>query len=657
VDRESARGVRLPREQERVRGRCFHPAGTFVPFPRDALERSIPERFEAQAQTSPGRLAVQTRHRALSYLELDRMANRIAHAVLRGGGHGVGPVALLFEHDAEVIAAMLGALKAGKPYVPLDPTYPAARLAYILEDSQAALVLTNARNRRAAEDLSRGVVPVVSVDALGPDLSLERPGVAPSPDGPAFILYTSGSTGRPKGVPQTHRNVLHDVMHYTNAAHYCPEDRLVLLSSCSFADSVRTIYAALLNGSGLYPFDVVREGLPALATWLLGQDITVYRSVPTLFRHFVASLIGGEQFPRLRLIFLAGEPVYRTDVEAYRHHFSSDCIFVNRMGTSEALTFSCYFLDRDTPITDASVPVGYAVPDKEVLLLDEQPDGDTGARTGEVAVRSRYLSPGYWRRPDLTREAFLPDPAGTEARVYRTGDLGRMLPDGCLVHLGRKDFQGKVRGHRIEPGEIETALVGHPAVRDAVVAVRQDRHGDTRLVAYLAVTSAPGPTVSDLRRFLADLVPDYMVPAAFVCLDAFPLTPNGKVDRRALPEPGTGRQALDTTFVAPTTAFEQTLAGIWAEVLDLDRVGIHDRFLDLGGNSLLASRVFARIPAAFGVEPSMRELLAASTVAEMAMVLLEHAAAKVDPETMGRLVAEAKTLSDGEARRLRPGDP
>jgi acyl carrier protein len=272
-------------------------------------------------------------------------------------------------------------------------------------------------------------------------------------------------------------------------------------------------------------------------------------------------------------------------------------------------------------------------------------------------VRSRYLSPGYWRRPDLTQEAFLPDPAGTEARVYRTGDLGRMLPDGCLVHLGRNDFQVKVRGHRIEPGEIETALIGHPAVQDAVVAVRQDRHGDTRLVAYLAVTSAPGPTVSELRRFLAELVPDYMVPAAFVCLDALPLTPNGKVDRRALPEPGTGRQALDTPFVAPTTAVEQTLAGIWAEVLDLDRVGIHDRFLDLGGDSLLASRVLARIPAAFGVEPPMRELLAASTVAEMAMVLLTHAAAKVDPETLGRIVAEAKTLSDGEARRLTTGRP
>ncbi len=612
------------------------------------------DRFEAQARAHPDRVAIKTRHQTLSYRELDLRASRIAHAVRRRGDSAGGAVALLFEHGAEVIVAMLGVLKAGRPYVPLDPSFPSARLAHILDDSQAVLVLTNDPNRRAADELTRSVIPVVSVDALDADEPVRPPGPAAAATDLAFMLYTSGSTGQPKGVLQTHGNVLHDVMHYTNAAHFCRDDRFVLLSSCSFADSVRTIYGALLNGAGLYPFDVAREGLPVLATWLREQALTIYRSVPTLFRHFMASLAGEEQFPKVRLIFLAGEPVYRTDVEAYRRHFSTDCIFVNRLGTTEALTFSCYFLDQDTKITDASVPVGYAVADKEVLLLDAQPDGDTGARVGEIAVRSQYLSPGYWRRPDLTREIFLSDPVGIDARVYRTGDLGRLRPDGCLVHLGRKDFQVKVRGHRIEPGEIETTLVAHPAIRDAVVTPRQNRHGDTRLVAYLVVRVAPGPTVSDLRRFLAERIPDYMVPTAFVFLPALPLTPNGKVDRRALPEAGTSRPALDLPFVAPSTPLEQTLAGMWANVLGLERVGIHDSFLDLGGDSLLASRIFARIPNAFGVEPPMQDLLAASTVAEMARVLLEHTASRLDPAVLERLVDEVEHRSDGESPRRPP---
>jgi amino acid adenylation domain-containing protein len=648
VDGERGRETGLPPEQERIRARCVHPTGTFVPFPRDALECSISDRFEAVAQTQPDRVAVKTHHQTLSYRELHELEDRIAGTVRERSGLGKGSVALLFEHGADVIAAMLGVLRTGRPYVPLDPTYPVARLAHSLEDSQATLILTNARNRRAADDLGRGVVPVVSIDALSMGGLILPAGPAPAPTDLALILYTSGSTGQPKGVPQPHVNVLHDVMHYTNAAHFCRDDRFVLLSSCSFADSTRTIYSALLNGAGLYPFDVARDGLPALATWLREQQLTVYRSVPTLFRHFTAVLADDEQFPAVRVVFLAGEPVYRTDVEAYRRHFSSDCIFVNRLGTSEALTFSCYFVDRNTRITAAAVPVGYAVSDKDVLLLDEQPDGDSSARIGEIAVRSRYLSPGYWRRPDLTHEIFLPDPAGTDARVYRTGDLGRFLPDRCLVHLGRKDSQVKVRGHRIEPGEIESTLVAHPEVRDAVVTLHDDRQGSPRLVAYLVVKMAPGPTVSDLCRFLVERVPDYLIPATFVFVDAIPLTPTGKVDRRALPEPGTERPALDTSFVAPTTPLERGLAGIWAEVLGLDQVGIQDRFLDLGGDSLLALKVCARIPDAFGVEPPMRALLAASTIAEMAEVLCNHAASKISRKNLARLVDDAKRV---------PGDP
>jgi amino acid adenylation domain-containing protein len=627
---DHARAPLLPPEQARVRARCHHPSGAFVPFPREAVGRSILDRFEAVARAHPDRPAVRTPAHALTYRELDGRASAIARAILRRTGPAPEPVALLLEHDAAAIAALLGALRAGRPYVPLDPRHPPARLRYILEDSGSRLVLASAQTGPLAADLAGGALPVVDLDALDAGSADAPPPARLGASAFAVLIYTSGSTGRPKGVPQTHGNILHDVMHYTNAARFCREDRMVLLSSLSFADSLRTVYGSLLNGAALCPYDVARDGLTGLAAWLEGEAITVYRSVPTLFRHLVATLPPEPRFPALRLIFLAGEPVVRTDVDAYRRHFSPGCIFVNRLGTTEALTYACNFLDHQTPIAGAAVPVGYAVPDKEILLLDAEPEGNGTTRVGEIAVRSRYLSPGYWRRPDLTGETFLPDPEGSDLRVYRSGDLGRLLPDGGLVHLGRKDFQVKVRGHRIEPGEIEVALAEHPAVRDAVVVARDGQDGDVRLTAYVAAGGGQHPTVSELRRFLRDRLPGPMIPAAFVVLEALPLTPTGKVDRRALPDPGQARPAVAAAFVAPATPIEQLVARIWAEVLGLDRVGAHDDFLELGGDSLLAARVLARIADALGLDPPRAPLLAAGTVAEMARVLVDHAATGAD---------------------------
>jgi len=281
-----------------------------------------------------------------------------------------------------------------------------------------------------------------------------------------------------------------------------------------------------------------------------------------------------------------------------------------------------YFLDEDTPIAGHVLPVGYPAEDKEILLLDEDGAEVGGDAVGEIAVRSRYLSPGYWRRPDLTAAAFRPDPAGGPARIYRTGDLGRRLPDGCLLHLGRQDFQVKIRGFRVEVAEVEGALLSLPQVREAVVVAREDRPGERRLVAYLVPTARPAPTVSALRQALAATVPDYMVPAAFVVVDTLPKTPGGKVDRRALPAPGRARPALDQPLVAPRTPVEAAVGAIWQEVLGLDEIGLHDNFFDLGGHSLAVGQVLARVTETFHVDLPVRILFEAPTVNGLALAVI-----------------------------------
>jgi amino acid adenylation domain-containing protein len=635
------------KEQKAIRAKCFHPSGQFVGFKREEIEQSIPDRFELMVRLYPDRLAVKTSSHALTYDALNKAANRVARAIQAHCGEGQEQVALLLEHDAPVIAAMIGVLKAGKVYVPLDPSYPRKRLAYMLEDSGARLLLTNQINRPLADTLSRKV-PVIDIEVLDSTLPEENLGFRLSPESLAFILYTSGSTGTPKGFSQTHRNVLLDTRNYTNSGHFCPDDRLLLVSSLSFADSVRTIYGALLNGASLYPLGIKAEGLASLANWLIENEITIYRSVPTVFRNFATTLTGEEKFSKVRLIYLAGEPVYKKDVELYRKHFSDDCLFVNRLGTGEALTFRWYFIDKEVPITGIHMPVGFAVPDKDVVLLGEVQHEADGSRVGEIGVKSCYLSPGYWKRPDLTQAAFLPDPDGGDSRIYCTGDIGRMLPDGCLVHLGRKDHQVKIRGHRIEILEIEMALLNHDAVREAVVMARNDQASDPRLVAYLVPARKSSLAVSGLRRFLNEKLPEYMIPSAFVQLDALPLLPNGKVDRGSLATPPPARPELDTPFVAPRTSVEETLAGIWAEVLGMDRVGTHDNFLDLGGNSLKATQVTSRINNAFCLEIPLRTLFENPTIAELAEVIIQS---QVDEKT-ARLLAETEVLSDQKAQQF-----
>jgi amino acid adenylation domain-containing protein len=642
----------LPQEQQAIRAKCFHLSNSFIPFKKDDIEQSIPNRFEQRVKKHPDRIAIKSKNHALTYDDVNKTSNRIARAILEQRGSGEEPIALLLENDAAMIATMLGALKAGKTYVPLDPSFPIARTTYILQDLHAGIVVTNNKNLSLARKLTNKAPHLLNIDDVDAGVPTENLSLSISPDTSAFILYTSGSTGNPKGVIQNHRNVLHDIMQYTNTLHICPEDRMTLLYSCSVNGAMRGVFGALLNGAALYPLEIREEGLANLANLLIQEEITFYHSVATVFRNFISTLTGKEKFPRLRLIRFGGERVLARDVELYKKHFHDDCILYTGMGATETGHVCQYFIDKQSQITGSVVPTGYPIEDKEVLLLDDAGEKIGLNRVGEIAVKSRYLSLGYWRKSDVTPVVFLPDREDEHKRIYRTGDLGRLRPDGCLIHMGRKDFQVKIRGYRVEVAEIEAALLALDSVNAAIVQSQADDAGEQHLVAYLVPTKGNTPTVSDLRQAMVQALPVYMVPSAFVFLDTLPLTPNGKVDRTALPGPGGVRPELDTPYAPPGTWVEEELAKIWAEVLALDRVGIHDNFFDLGGHSLAATRVVSQVIKRFRLEIPLRSLFEAPTVAEMAVVIIERHRVRFGEQELESIITEIESLSEEEAQRL-----
>ena len=634
--------MKLPEDQQAIRARCFHPTGTFTEFRPEEIEQSIPNRFEQQVAKYPERIAVKSKNYTLTYDALNKTANHVAHAILAQRGEGEEPIALLLENDAPMIASVLGVLKAGKMYVPLDPGFPVSRNADVLVDSEARLIVTNTKHFSLAKELAATKFAWINIDELDHTLSGENPRLNVSADALAYILYTSGSTGKPKGVVQNHRNVLHLIMRHTNRAGIRPDDRVALLRSFSVHGGTLQTFGALLNGAVVLPFDVKNEGVQELARWLAREEITIGRLGPTLFRHLAAIVDKEDRFPTPREISFSGESLHKNDVELCRQRFPEDCILVNSFGATEVSSCCEYIVDRETRIEDGVVPCGYPTTDMEVFLLDDHGKETRLGEIGEIAVKSCYLALGYWRKPELTQAKFLPDPKGGDARIYLTGDVGRKLPDGRLVHLWRKDFQVKIRGYRVEVSEVESTLLTLGNVKEAVVVRREDGSEEKRLVAYIVADRTPAPSITMLRRALREKLPDYMIPAAFVVLDAMPLTPNGKVDRLALPAPDQSRPELENSFVAPRTPVEELLAEIWAEVLGLERVGIHDDFFDLGGHSLLATRVVSRIHKALQLEFPLRILFEAFTVAGLAERIEEWRRKKQSVKTPAMLPTSRK---------------
>jgi acyl-coenzyme A synthetase/AMP-(fatty) acid ligase/acyl carrier protein len=404
-------------------------------------------------------------------------------------------------------------------------------------------------------------------------------------------------------------------MRYTNSLAFDREDRLTLVQSPSFSGAVSSMFGALLNGAALFPYDLRRIGAAGLGPWLVRERITIYHSVPALFRLAAA---GADAFPHLRIIRLEGDQMSRSDWTVFRDRFQEGCILVNGLGATECGLVRQFFIGAGTPPAAGVVPIGYPVEDMGVQVVDDSGRPVEVGQVGEIAVRSRYLALGYYERPDVTARAFVPVPEEPGLRTYRTGDLGRLHPDGRLDHLGRRDARRKLHGEWVDLAEVEAALLGAEGVCEAAARVHTGPSDQPRLIAYIVPRDGPAPAVSALRAHLTARLPANAVPAAFVTLGRLPLTDNGKLDRAALPPPAPERPELETEFVEPRTSLERTIAAIWTDVLGLERIGVHDRFFELGGDSLSLMRVHGRLQRRLGVELPLVALFEHPTVRGLA---------------------------------------
>jgi len=637
----------IPSEQQAMRAKCFHPSGTFVEFPMEDVETSIPERFEKIVRLYPDCLAIKDKDRSLTYDQLNRAANRIAHAIIERRDQGSEPIALLFEHGIDVIAALLGVLKAGKFYVALDPSFPQERLKYMLQDSEAPIVLVNHRSFELGKQITKSSFPLLNVEEIDESLSSENLCLAISPVDLVNIRYTSGSTGVPKGVTRNHRSS----SQVPGLMRVSPDDRFSLIHSVSFGSSAMDLYLSLLNGASTFLFDVKRESVQRLLHWLSEEQITVCHFPPALFRQVAELLSDRRQLSNLRLVRLSGAAISRLEFELYREKFTAETLLEIGMGSTEAGRICSATLDQTFSFPDKGAPVGYPVKGIEIRLLGEDGREVSLGEIGEIAVSGSSLAFGYWKEPELTGAKFLPDPGDANRCIYLTGDLGQMLSDGFLIHRGRKDLMVKIRGYRVDLREVEGALREHPTISDAAVAAWDQSSEEKYLVGYIVSHAESTMRVSELNAFLRAKLPDYMIPKAFVLLESLPLT-NGKLDRSMLPQPGNQRPDLRTAYVPPRNDIERLLSRIWEGVLVTEKVGIHDNFFDLGGHSLAAARIISGVIKQFQLELPIKALFESPTVAEMAAVITAHQGKQLTDGDLARVLGELESLSDDEAQRL-----
>ena len=614
----------LPASQQEIRERCRHPTGAWEPFDGLRAELSVPAQLRAVATRHSDRVAVLEPAGSLTYHQLGAEARRVASAILGGGGRdptgpdgarpGSGAVAILSALDSHAIVAVLGALEAGRIFVVPDRSLSPAGRQRVLEDAGVDLILADAGHLGVAQDLARGGRRVLPLEDIRHTGGVAAVGCDISPDAPATIIYTSGTTGAPRGVVHTHRTLLAEAALVAGPLRLSDADRVACASSLAWLANLYTLLGPLVVGSCVCPFDVAAHGIDQFAGWARAARPTILNG-----RIVVRQLLQRSDrgvFPDVRIVVIGGDTIYRHDIEVGRTLFPR-ATMVTGLASTEAGRVTYLFMDRATPLPDAVVPLGYAVRGKRVRILREDGADADPAEAGQIAVQSRDVAAGYWRQPELTAARLAPvGPTGE--RLSLTGDLGRRLADGCLVHLGRIDFQVKIRGYQVPTNAVEAALLEIDGVREAAVVAHGSGPGERRLVAYVA-PSAGEP--EQLRRVLSTVLPAHMVPQVFVFLDALPRTGSGKVSRGHLPPPGRARPDLATPFARPRDEIESLLAGVWATVLDLEAVGIDDHFLDLGGDSLAAMRVAAMVMQAANVEVSVGALLETPTVAEMAALV------------------------------------
>ena len=608
----------------------------------------VPELVSAQAAATPRATALTHGRRSLSYQELDRRADRVAH-VLRS--LGVGPdvvVGLYLDRSLAMIVGALAILKAGGAYLPLDPSYPTDRLRFLWKDAQAPILVTGQYMVDALPLRPEYVVALSPEGQLALDQIPKPVAVQAKANHLAYVIYTSGSTGQPKGVEITRGGLLNLVRWHHRTFGITPNDRASHLSALGFDAAVWELWPYLSRGASVHLPDGVTVNDPeAVRDWLISQEITIC---------FVATPLA-ERLMTLEWPTKTSLRVMLTGADTLHHYPPRKLPFqlVNNYGPTECTVVTTSGTVLPNEHADRLPSIGSPIDNVRVHILNEDMQKAPIGEPGEIYIGGAGLARGYRNRPDLTAERFVPNGFGSEpgARLFRTGDLGRYLPDGQIAFLGRVDEQIKIRGFRIEPAEIVKVLDEHPAVQASTVVAREVEPGDKRLVAYFVPAGKAQPTHTELRNFIAARLPAYMIPATFVKLHDLPLNPSGKVDRATLPAPNAENTLHDGSFIAPRTPIEERLAPTLASLLDLDRVSVEDNFFLLGGHSLLGTQLIARIRDTFGVELSLRSLFDLPTISKLS----EHIEKLILDKLQAMSEDEAQLLANGTAPAIADRHP
>ncbi len=585
-------------------------------------DQNVIDKFEDAVSKFSDKVAVKTKELTLSYEALNAKANILSQLIRENVIGASNNVTLLLDHNEEIIVGILAVLKSGKAYVPIDPHFPLERSRKIVNDADSTILLTTNSQLSLAYKLlnsAKNELTIINVSDLK-EKTVENPTLSINASSPAYVMYTSGSTGVPKGVAQSHETVVKSIDNYIKELDINATDNILLTTPYSHTVSVIDIFSALFSGGCLTIFNIKKSvDIADFTQQIYDHDVSIIHTVPTFYRYFIKSVHDITKLSKVRLIILGGEEVLDKDVDAYKEVFDDKCLFVNLYGSSEVILGCLNIMDKNAENDRKIVPLGFPFDNIEALILDENLEETPIHGVGELYFGAQFLNPKYYKDLEATDHLFLPKSDEKEFRFVRMGDLVKLLPDGNIQLIGRKDYQIKISGNRVHLNEIELCLDADPTVNQSVVVPLKSETKDTALIAFISTTEEK-PDIEGIKEKLRANLPEYMIPAFYVKLDAIPLTPNGKVDRNGLPKISYDELKLNKDVHAKT-AIQKTVLEIWKSTLEKEDITIHDNFFHLGGNSLIATEIVNKIFLELEIEVELSAIFDYQSVFEIARFL------------------------------------